>query len=310
MTPTDSPSPQSREAAPSDEELNDLAMRCCGVLHGDVLHMDRRQRIAFARAVLAATLPSPAIPAGTADLRAPALLPESMNRDEVLVYYSQYANMVAHEVIGYQRQIRELRAALAATAAAPLPAGDVALPSPAALASPRVEMPPGLTPGEKQAFMLGVAAATAAAPSAPEQPISDERADAIHSMPWVRDCLLRYVDRPCDKEARDVVRAITNAQAGLMVGAQPPVSPSAPEQPDWRQAFERAMKQTWGMVDPLKPPGQPGSYWRGEHNGIVGSLQTLRENFERELRNTAPSPVSLGKADTRDCEGVGGTDGR
>jgi hypothetical protein len=34
----------------------------------------------------------------------------------------------------------------------------VALPSQAALDSPRVSMPPGLTPGEKQAFMLGVAA--------------------------------------------------------------------------------------------------------------------------------------------------------
>jgi hypothetical protein len=55
------------------------------------------------------------------------------------------------------------------------------------------------------------------------------------------------------------------------------------EEPYWRQAFERAMKQTYGMVDPLKPHGQPGSYWRGEYNGIVGSLQTLRENFEREL---------------------------
>lgn len=54
----------------------------------------------------------------------------------------------------------------------------------------------------------------------------------------------------------------------------------------WREAFERAMKQTWGMVDPLNPAGQPGSYWRGEYNGIVGSLQTLRENFERELRRS------------------------
>jgi hypothetical protein len=53
--------------------------------------------------------------------------------------------------------------------------------------------------------------------------------------------------------------------------------------PHWRQAFERAMKQTYGAVDPFSPAGQPGSYWRGEHNGIVGALQTLRENFEREL---------------------------
>jgi hypothetical protein len=54
------------------------------------------------------------------------------------------------------------------------------------------------------------------------QPLTDAQADAIHSMPWVRDCLLRYADRPCDKEARDAVRAITNAANGLMVGAAPP----------------------------------------------------------------------------------------
>lgn len=64
--------------------------------------------------------------------------------------------------------------------------------------------------------------------------------------------------------------------------------------PHWRQAFERAMEQTWGMVDPLKPAGQPGSYWRGEYNGIVGSLQTLRENFERELsKPVKPTAASL-----------------
>lgn len=40
-------------AEPSDEELDELAMRVCGVLHGDVLHMDRKQRIAYARRVLA-----------------------------------------------------------------------------------------------------------------------------------------------------------------------------------------------------------------------------------------------------------------
>jgi hypothetical protein len=70
-----------------------------------------------------------------------------------------------------------------------------------------------------------------------------------------------------------------------------PVAPA----PEWRQAFERAMKQTYGAVDPFKPAGQPGSYWRGEHNGIVGALQTLRENFERELTRgvgaSEPPPV-------------------
>lgn len=46
-------------------------------------------------------------------------------------------------------------------------------------------------------------------------------------------------------------------------------------------AFERAMKDSWGMVYPLDPPGTPGSYARGEHNGIVAALRTVRMNYER-----------------------------
>lgn len=53
-----------------------------------------------------------ALPA--ADLRAPAILPESMSRDDMLRYYSEYSNMVANEVVNYQRRIRELEAALTA----------------------------------------------------------------------------------------------------------------------------------------------------------------------------------------------------
>lgn len=66
-----------------------------------------------------------------------------------------------------------------------------------------------------------------------------------------------------------------------------PAAPAAAEDrgltPHARAAFERAMKQAWGMVNPLIPPGQPGSYARGEHNGICAALQTVRENFAREL---------------------------
>lgn len=52
----------------------------------------------------------------------PATLPESMSRDEMLRYYSEYANMVAHEVLGYQKRIRDLEAALMA-AGVPDPRG-------------------------------------------------------------------------------------------------------------------------------------------------------------------------------------------
>ena len=47
------------------------------------------------------------------------------------------------------------------------------------------------------------------------------------------------------------------------------------------EAFEAAMKQTWQMVDPLKPPGTPGSYARGHHQGVVDALTTLRANYAR-----------------------------
>jgi hypothetical protein len=53
---------------------------------------------------------------GAVPAAVPATLPESMSRDEMLSYYSEYANMVANEVIGYQKQIRDLKAAIAASA--------------------------------------------------------------------------------------------------------------------------------------------------------------------------------------------------
>lgn len=58
-------------------------------------------------------------------------------------------------------------------------------------------------------------------------------------------------------------------------------------------AFEHALRDTWAMVDPLNPPGQAGSYARGEHNGICAALQTMRENYERRMRPSGvqPSPA-------------------
>lgn len=47
------------------------------------------------------------------------------------------------------------------------------------------------------------------------------------------------------------------------------------------QRWEDALRQTWQMVDPLKPSGQPGSYWRGQDAGITAALTTLRENVGR-----------------------------
>jgi hypothetical protein len=47
-----------------------------------------------------------------------------------------------------------------------------------------------------------------------------------------------------------------------------------------RKRWEAAMHQTWQMVDPLKPAGQPGSYWRGQDAGIAAALTTLRANLK------------------------------
>ena len=44
--------------------------------------------------------------------------------------------------------------------------------------------------------------------------------------------------------------------------------------------WEEALRLTWQMVDPLKPAGQPGSYWRGQDAGIVAALTTLRANLK------------------------------
>lgn len=46
--------------------------------------------------------------------------------------------------------------------------------------------------------------------------------------------------------------------------------------------YELGIKRTWEMADPLRPPGQPGSYARGYHNGIVDALHQLRANIDAE----------------------------
>lgn len=43
----------------------------------------------------------------------PKPLPETMSKDEMLKYYSSYANLCAHEALQYQKRIQELEKALA-----------------------------------------------------------------------------------------------------------------------------------------------------------------------------------------------------
>ncbi len=65
---------------------------------------------------------------------------------------------------------------------------------------------------------------------------------------------------------------LERAKLAAATAAQPPTE---------RATFDRAMKETWQMCDPLRPPGAPGSYARGEHNGIVAALRAVRQNYER-----------------------------
>lgn len=55
------------------------------------------------------------------------------------------------------------------------------------------------------------------------------------------------------------------------------------------EAFEAAMRETWKMIDPFRPP-PAGTYALGEHNGIIAALKTLRENYERAVRSTHGAP--------------------
>lgn len=59
---------------------------------------------------------------------------------------------------------------------------------------------------------------------------------------------------------------------------------------DERVAFEAAMKDSWQMVDPLRPP-PAGSYYAGEHAGICAALKTVRANFDRHWQARASLPT-------------------
>lgn len=51
-----------------------------------------------------------------------------------------------------------------------------------------------------------------------------------------------------------------------------------------RERWKSACKSTWGMVDPLHPAGVPGSYARGNYQGIVDALTTINANYEASIR--------------------------
>ena len=49
-----------------------------------------------------------------------------------------------------------------------------------------------------------------------------------------------------------------------------------------KRAFDAALHEAYQMVDMTNPP-PAGSYWRGEHDGIVAALKTVRASFDRAI---------------------------
>jgi hypothetical protein len=104
----------------------------------------------------------------------------------------------------------------------------------------------------------------------------------------------KEADRMIGERVAKWVIAIKGADWSSFV-ANPQARASSPAQPvqDERGAFEAALRETYGMVDPLNPP-PAGTYHRGEHNGIIAALKTIRENFDRakglpDLSNAIPT---------------------
>ena len=79
--------------------------------------------------------------------------------------------------------------------------------------------------------------------------------------------------------------------ADVIAAAPTPAAQAEPTGAQVRRAFEEAMIQSWRMIDPLCPAGQPGSYARGQDAGIIAALTTVRENFKRLLA-AAPTPAA------------------
>jgi hypothetical protein len=93
---------------------------------------------------------------------------------------------------------------------------------------------------------------------------------------------------------------IVNGQAsGPRIDSETGMWENVPEQDvesKINTAVDVALRETWKMIDPLKPP-VPGTYWMGEHNGIIAALRTFRDNFQRAKDKlnvvTHPNAISV-----------------
>jgi hypothetical protein len=95
---------------------------------------------------------------------------------------------------------------------------------------------------------------------------------------------------PVGYTTQEAIGGLTRKSAGMFTvycspqrGIDVPLfTHPTPDDAKTREAFEKALKQTYEMVDPLNPP-VPGSYARGEHNGIIAALKTVRANFDAAI---------------------------
>lgn len=110
-------------------------------------------------------------------------------------------------------------------------------------------------------------------------PTTWDRAVEIANVPAVHEAIATLCEDATEDNAVCAIQAILDAALTQRPAAQTE-----------REAFEAAMKDSWQMVDPLRPP-TAGSYYAGEHAGICAALKTMRANFERHWNARASLPA-------------------
>jgi hypothetical protein len=106
--PSDEREAQPVEQRAWDVELDEWVRATGAIPHGGSWHFELLSMLEEAAASSARAL------GPVKAQQEPAVLPETMSRDEMLAYYSNYANLCAHEALRYQKRIRDLEAKLAA----------------------------------------------------------------------------------------------------------------------------------------------------------------------------------------------------
>jgi hypothetical protein len=85
-----------------------------------------------------------------------------------------------------------------------------------------------------------------------------------------------------DEDTRDLDRACANATARVEA------IKARRRARDEDARLRKASAAVWAMIDPMRPSGQPGSYARGEYNGIVAAARTLDAAIAEQERGGKP----------------------